>query len=128
MYLPEVEPSEVCSYLTYHNLSGIVYSGTILFLERLAMSNQQSADDVHRATVTKVEDSYVVTLLAEATDEITTRESVTFRTSNWQGKRPPEVGQVVELLCIELYASGWRAAIARPVMLTSNSNQQGKVK
>lgn len=93
--------------------------GTLLFLVtkgQVVMSREQDPFQVPvRATVTKVEERYVVTYPRNKCGDLTERDSVTFSLSDWQGGGEPECGQIVELLDTSLYSRGWRAKKARPV-------------
>jgi hypothetical protein len=42
---------------------------------------------------------------------------VTFNLKYWQGDGEPEQGQMVELTKVQLFAGGWRASVARPIIL-----------
>lgn len=45
------------------------------------------------------------------------KKDVTFRLDQWQGEGDPESRQVVELRNVRLFVGGWRAQLARPVVL-----------
>lgn len=90
----------------------------------MSIEQDPSCDPV-RATVAKVQDDYVVAYPLADCGDLTRNDSVTFSLSQWQGRRDPQHGQVVELLDTSLYMRGWRAESARPVIPRS-SNQQIK--
>lgn len=80
------------------------------------MSTQQDPyDDPIRASVAKVEESYVVAYPLNDCGDLSNRDCVTFSLSDWQDRNEPERGQVVELIDTALYVRGWRARSARPV-------------
>lgn len=81
------------------------------------MSNQQLPPyDSIRAVVGKVFDDYVVAYPEEECGDLRVIDSITFSLSNWTGNREPQVQQVVLLGDVALYARGWRALSASPIV------------
>lgn len=68
-----------------------------------------------RATITKVEERYVITVPIQDCGSLKTTDSVTFSRSRWFGAINPQPGQVVDLYDTVLYKQGWKADRASPV-------------
>jgi|GEM_PF-3236179 len=95
------------------------------------MSNEQYEDDADltvlasvRCTVDGV-NAFVVTYpYGDSIPEPLSKDtSITFALADWNRKRPPRYGQVVELSAVERYEGGWRAAKVCPVTLKSNKKE-----
>lgn len=51
-------------------------------------------------------------------------ESITFSLSDWQGEQEPRKEQVVLLEGVQLFAKGWRAISARPIILEPQATRK----
>ena len=81
-----------------------------------------------KATVTSVKEDYVVTYPNRECGDLRTTDSVTFSLSGWQGKSPPQCGQVVDLIGTALFSRGWRAESASPITpITATKQLAGRL-
>jgi len=51
-------------------------------------------------------------------------ESITFSLSDWQGDQEPRKEQVVLLEGVQLFQKGWRATLARPIVLEPQATRE----
>lgn len=68
----------------------------------------------HKATVGQVFKGYALAYFREGSHR---NDDVTFNLDRWASPISPQRGQVVELAEIQLFNGGWRANVARPVVL-----------
>jgi hypothetical protein len=52
------------------------------------------------------------------------QKDITFSLSDWDGDHEPRKGQMVVLSEIQLFAKGWRALKARPILFDQEQSQQ----
>lgn len=68
--------------------------------------------------VAKVKETYFVAYPTMASDEISTRDSITVSLEEWKGDAEPQPGQRIVLVNTMLYQRGWRASEAYPIKIT----------
>ncbi len=83
-------------------------------MEAINVAKEKEILKWHKATIGQVFRGHALAYFREGRHQ---NQDVTFNLGQWASSISPQRGQVVELAEIQLFDGGWRANVARPIVL-----------